>query len=55
MALGLIYNHVISIVGAIVILLGVYGWAQEPAVADAEDADPPEEPGGESKELATIG
>src|SRR5258708_4169594 len=54
-ALGLIYNHVISVIGAVVILLGVYGWAQEPSVADDEDADPPEGPGGESKELATIG
>ena len=54
-ALGLIYNHVISVIGAVVILLGVYGWAQEPSVADAEDADPPDGPGGESKELATVG
>jgi cytochrome c oxidase subunit 1 len=53
--LGLIYNHVIAIIGGLVVFAGVYGWAQEPSVADAEDADPPDGPGGESKELATIG
>src|SRR5262245_48214605 len=52
-ALGLIYNHVISVVGAIIVLLGVYGWVQEPSVAPGDDDDPGT--GGESKELATVG
>jgi cytochrome c oxidase subunit 1 len=53
MALGLIYNHVISVVGGFIVLLGVYGWAQEPSVAPGDDYDPPA--GGESKDLATVG
>ena len=51
-ATGLIYNHVISVIGGIIILLGVYGWVQEPSVAGGEDEDPP---ASESKELATVG
>jgi cytochrome c oxidase subunit 1 len=51
-ALGLVYNHVISVVGAIIVLLGVYGWVQEPSVASGEDHDPPSSA---SKELATVG
>ena len=54
-AIGLIYDHVISVVGAVVILLGVYGWSQEPSVADRRGRRRPRGPGGESKELATIG
>ena len=39
-AIGLIFNHVISVVGALIILLGVYGWVQEPSVADDERLRP---------------
>src|SRR4051794_108459 len=50
---GLIYNHIISVIGGLIILAGVYGWSQEPSVADSdEDATPPE---GGTKELATLG
>jgi cytochrome c oxidase subunit 1 len=51
-ALGLIYSYVISGVGAVLVLLGAYGWAQEPASADPEDLEPPSGP---SQELATVG
>ncbi len=50
-AIGLIFNHVISIVGALLIIAGAYGWAQEPSVADQDDYDPPSDG---SKELATV-
>jgi cytochrome c oxidase subunit I len=52
--IGVIYSHWISIIGLIIVLFGVYGWSQEPSVAEGEDFDPPA-PSGESKELATIG
>jgi cytochrome c oxidase subunit 1 len=52
-AMGLIFNHWISLVGALVLTFGIYGWAQEPATADESDFDPP---GGDpSKELASVG
>jgi cytochrome c oxidase subunit 1 len=50
-AIGLIYMRAISVVGAVIVLFGIYGWAQEPSVADPDDFDPPSE----SKELATVG
>jgi cytochrome c oxidase subunit 1 len=50
--IGLIYNWIIALVGAVVVLLALYGWAMEPSVADPEDSDPPAP---ESKELATLG
>jgi cytochrome c oxidase subunit 1 len=51
--LGLIYNHIIAVLGGFVVLLGAYGWSQEPSVAPAdEDAEPPS---GESKELTPVG
>jgi cytochrome c oxidase subunit 1 len=52
MGLGIIYNHIISVVGALVVLAGIYGWTQEPSVPDPEDEEPPS---GGSKELATVG
>jgi cytochrome c oxidase subunit 1 len=50
-AIGLIYMRAIAVVGAVIVLFGVYGWAQEPATADPDDFDPPSE----SKELAEVG
>jgi cytochrome c oxidase subunit 1 len=52
---GLIYSRILIVVGAAVVLLGAYGWALEPSVADPSDYDPPAEGGGETKELATVG
>ncbi len=51
-AAGLIYNHLIAVVGALITLAGMYGWALEPSVAD-EPADSDQESG--TKELATLG
>ena len=50
-AIGLIFNIVISVAGALLIIVGAYGWTQEPSVADQDDYDPP---GGGTKELATV-
>jgi cytochrome c oxidase subunit 1 len=50
-AAGLIFNIIISIVGALFIIVGAYGWAQEPSVADQDDYGPPS---GGTKELATV-
>ncbi len=51
--LGLIYNYVLAVVGAVIVLLGVYGWAIEPSVAPEE----PDQPGhaGPAQELTTVG
>ena len=51
---GIIYNIILSFVGAAIVLLAGYGWALEPSVAEESDYDPPA--GGDStKELATLG
>ena len=53
-AYGVIYNLILSVVGAAIVLLAMFGWAIEPSVADDSDYDPPA--GGDtSKELATLG
>jgi cytochrome c oxidase subunit I len=52
MALGVIYNYLITGLGGIIVLIAVYGWTQEPSVADPEDDDPPSGP---QKELAHVG
>ena len=51
--MGLIYNHVVAVIGGAVILLAAYGWALEPSTAGPEDHDPPTEAG--PKELASVG
>ena len=50
---GIIFNLILSFVGLAIVLLGMFGWALEPSVADDTDYDPPS--GGDSKELATLG
>ncbi|MFM2182297.1 MAG: hypothetical protein RJB61_591 [Actinomycetota bacterium] len=52
-AYGVIFNLILSFVGLAIVLLGMFGWALEPSVADDTDYDPPS--GGDSKELATLG
>ena len=53
-AYGVIFNRVISVVGAGILLFAAFGWSLEPSVADDSDYDPPA--GGDStKELATLG
>jgi len=53
-AYGVIYNLLLSVVGAAILLLGIFGWVLEPSVADDSDYDPP---AGESetKELSPVG
>jgi cytochrome c oxidase subunit I len=57
-AFGLIFMRAIAVVGALIVLFGIYGWAQEPAVADPDDfnqPEPPESPPEGPKELSTVG
>ena len=39
---GVIYNHLIGVVGAAILLLAAFGWALEPSVADDADYEPPD-------------
>jgi cytochrome c oxidase subunit I len=50
-ALGMIFNLIIAMIGALIIVAGAYGWAVEPSVADDDDADPTP---GTSKELVHV-
>src|SRR5215217_3553954 len=56
-AYGVIYSRFFSIVGVLILLLAVFGWAMEPSVAPDSDYDPhPEDDGeGPGTELATVG
>ena len=54
-AYGIIYNLLLSVVGAAIVLLGIFGWVLEPSVADDSDYDPPADGSGPTKELASIG
>jgi cytochrome c oxidase subunit 1 len=42
-------------VGAAITLLGLFGWALEPATADESDFDPPPPDGAVSTEVAVSG
>ena len=54
-AYGVIFNLMLSVVGAGILILGIFGWVLEPSVADDSDYDPPAEGSGPNKELASIG
>ncbi len=54
-AYGVIYSHYIAIVGVLVLVLAMYGWALEPSVAPDSDYDPHPEDQGPGTELATVG
>ncbi len=57
-AYGVIYNRLIGVVGAAILLLAAFGWALEPSVAPSSDFDPvPDDDDGEGPgtELATVG
>jgi cytochrome c oxidase subunit 1 len=54
-AYGMIFSLVLAVAGGVIILLGMFGWALEPSVADESDFDPPADDGGQSMELATVG
>jgi cytochrome c oxidase subunit 1 len=51
---GIIYNHIIAIVGAAWIVFAAFGWALEPATADESEYEPPAGEG-QSTALATVG
>jgi cytochrome c oxidase subunit 1 len=54
LAYGVIYTTWLIVVGAAIAILGIFGWALEPADAEESDFDPPA-PGEEtSKELANV-
>ena len=51
----MIYNRLIGIVGAAILILAAFGWALEPSVADESDYDPaPPDESGPGSELATV-
>jgi cytochrome c oxidase subunit I len=52
--IGLIFNYVISVVGGLILIAGIYGWALEPATAD-DEGDHDDHGGSDSKELAISG
>ncbi len=55
MGYGVIFNRLLIVAGALILLLAMFAWALEPSVADDSDYDPPADAGGSNKELATIG
>ena len=55
MAYGVIYSRFIAIVGVLILILAMYGWALEPSVAPDSDYDPHPEDEGPGSELAVVG
>ena len=53
-AYGIIFNRLLAVFGAVIVLFAMFGWSLEPSVADDSDFDPPAD-GGLTKELATVG
>ncbi|MGD9701864.1 MAG: cytochrome c oxidase subunit I [Acidimicrobiia bacterium] len=51
---GIIYNRILIVIGAAIVLLSAFGWALEPSFAEDSDYEPPAD-GGNTKELAAIG
>ncbi len=54
-AFGIIYNVLIAIVGAGILVFALFGWALEPSVADETDYDPPTDDQSPGTELAVSG
>ncbi len=54
MAYGIIYSHLLTVAGGVILLLAIFAWALEPSVADDSDYDPPPQGGEPSKELASV-
>jgi cytochrome c oxidase subunit 1 len=52
LGIGLIYNHIISVIGVLITFVGLYGWALEPSV-DEDHHEGGADHG--TKELATLG
>jgi cytochrome c oxidase subunit I len=55
MAYGLIYNLVLMIVGAGILVLAMYGWALEPSTAPETDFDQQPPSGGSQLEVVSHG
>ena len=55
MAYGVIYNTLLIVAGAAIVLLSMYGWGMEPHTAPESDYDPPTPEGGAELEVATHG
>ena len=57
-AYGIIYNLVLAVAGAAILLLGIFGWVLEPSVADPDDyeqAPAADHSGTPTKELDSVG
>ena len=54
MAYGVIYNTLLIVAGGAIATMAMFGWALEPADAEASDFDPPVEGDEMSKELANV-
>jgi cytochrome c oxidase subunit 1 len=52
---GIIFHTLLIAVGAAIAVLGLFGWALEPATADESDFDPPPPDGAVSTEVAVSG
>ncbi|MFT3851724.1 MAG: cytochrome c oxidase subunit I [Ilumatobacteraceae bacterium] len=48
---GIIFSRWLAVIGAAIVLLGLFGWALEPSVADDADFDPNDPHGGEHHAL----
>jgi cytochrome c oxidase subunit I len=55
MAYGIVYTRWLVPIGFAIALLGIYGWAMEPATATPDDYDPPPPPSGGELEVAAHG
>jgi cytochrome c oxidase subunit I len=54
MGYGIIYSHILTVVGGAILLMSMFAWALEPSVADDSDYDPPAQGGTPSQELASV-
>ncbi len=54
MAYGIIFSLVLTVLGGAILLMAIFAWALEPAVADASDYDPPPQGGEPTMELANV-
>ena len=52
-AYGVIFNHLLAVVGVLILVGGLFGWALEPSTAPDSDFDPPSTDG-TSKELTPV-
>ena len=54
MAYGVIYSHLLTVLGGAILMMSMFAWSLEPSVADDSDYDPPPQGGEPSKELASV-